>query len=399
MNRIYELKNKRANILTDAENALNDKNMELYNSKMVEVKNMNVQIEALEALEIENNKFDNANSGIDFNYFEVIHNKEQEYSNAFFYAIKNGYTVKSGKGVEQLKPLYNALSETGVPPGGQDGGFLVPTEFNNKINEQRRQLISLANLFNVETVTTLSGWRAIDTAPTTGFAAINEMATVPLPVPVPGSDQPLFSQVTYTLVKYGLRVPVSSELISDNTAGLMTYLARWFGKKGVITENTLLLALLNVLAPTKLGAGTEIDDLKKAITKGLDPDIAMNAAIITNQSGYSMLETINDTTNRSIIQPDPTTGSPMIFKNKPVVMLSDAALPNRINGGDTLAPIYIGDYKQYGTLFRRDPLEVASTDIGGNAWANDNTEVRGLIRLDAVTFDSAAALKREILVV
>ncbi|MEL7568947.1 MAG: phage major capsid protein [Eubacteriaceae bacterium] len=399
MNRIYELKNQRANILTDTENALNEKNMELYNKKMAEVKNMNTQIEALEALEIENNKFDNVNKGIDYNFLEVVSNKEQEYSNAFFYAIKNGFTVKSGKGVEQLKPLYNALSETGVPPGGQDGGFLVPTEFNNKINEQRRQLVSLANLFNVETVTTLSGWRAIDTAPTTGFAAINEMATVPLPVPVPGSDQPLFSQVTYTLVKYGLRVPVSSELISDNTVGLMAYLARWFGKKGVITENTLLLALLNVLVPTQLGVGTEIDDLKKAITRGLDPDIAINAAIITNQSGYAMLETINDTTNRSIIQPDPTTGSPMIFKNKPIVMLSDAALPNRVNGADTLAPIYIGDYKQYGTLFRRDPLEVASTDIGGNAWANDNTEVRGLIRLDAVTFDSAAALKREILVV
>ena len=50
------------------------------------------------------------------------------------------------------------------------------------------------------------------------------------------------------------------------------------------------------------------------------------------------------------------------------------------------------------TLFRRDPLEVASTDIGGNAWRNDAPEVRGLIRLDAVVMDAAAAIKREILV-
>ena len=44
-------------------------------------------------------------------------------------------------------------------------------------------------------------------------------------------DQPLFTRVIYTLAKYGLIVPVSSELIADNTAGLMAYLARWFAKR------------------------------------------------------------------------------------------------------------------------------------------------------------------------
>lgn len=393
MKKIYELKNQRATLLTTAETALNDKNMELYNSTMAEVKNINEQIKATENLEAEKAAFEDVKSGALNNAVLTTDRNDKEYMDAFFHAVTNGYTYKTGKNVAELRPLYNALTEIGNPPGGQDGGFLVPNEFNNKINEQRRQLVSLAKYFNVEIVSGLQGWRAVDTAPTTGFAVVGENAAINA-----AGDQPLFTQITYSLVKYGLIVPVSRELMEDNTAGLMNYLARWFAKKGVITENTLLLTLLNTLVPTQLGAGTEIADLKEAFTRNLDPDISQNAVVITNQSGFAMLDGFNDTTGRGLLQPDPTSGTPMLFKSKPVVVVSDVHLTNRIDGMNTLAPIYIGDYKQFATLFRRDPLEVASTDIGGNAWRNAAPEVRGLIRLDAVIMDSAAAIKREVLV-
>ena len=394
MKKIYELKNKRASILTDAETALNASDNELYASKMAEVKNINVQIAAIENLEAEKSAYDDVASGSLNNTVMTTERNDKEYMDAFFHAVTNGYTVKTGKKIAELKPLYNALTEIGNPPGGQDGGFLVPTEFNNLINEQRRQLVSLAQYFNVETVKTVQGWRVCDTAPTLGFAVVGEGA----PINAAG-DQPLFTQVTYSLVKYGLIVPVSAELMNDNTAGLMAYLAKWFAKKGVITENGLLLAALNVLVPVTLTAGSEIDALKNAINVALDPEIELNSVVFTNQSGYSMLTNCNDAQNRSLIQPDPTTGRPMMFQNKPVVKISNATLPNRVVGADTLAPIYVGDYKQFATLFRRDPLEIATTDIGGKAWINDAPEVRGLIRLDVVTMDAAAAIKREILVV
>nr|WP_312578227.1 phage major capsid protein [Sedimentibacter sp.] len=394
MKKIYELKNQRAALLTEAETALNDKNMDIYNSKMAEVKNINTQISAAQNLEAEKAMFDDLkNDNLNATVLTTDRN-DKEYMNAFLHAITNGYTFKTGKNIAELKPLYNALTEIGVPPGGQDGGFLVPTEFNNMINEQRRQLVSLATYFNVELVKTSNGWRATDVAPTTGFGVVGENTAINA-----AGDQPLFAQVTYALVKYGLIVPVSRELMEDNTVGLMAYLARWFAKKGVITENTLLLGLLNTLVPVQLGDGTEIADLKAALTRNLDPSIALNAVVITNQSGFAMLDGFEDTTGRGLLQPDPTSGTPMLFKNKPVVEISDVFLPNRNDGTNDLAPIYIGNYKQFGTLFRRDPLEVASTDIGGNAWRNDAPEVRGLIRLDAQIMDSAAAIKREVIVV
>lgn len=400
MNKIYEIKNTRATLLTDAEKALNDKDMELYNSKMAEVKTLNAQIEALEKLDAENNKYTQNQNGKDFKGLDMglTNRNDKEYMNAFFYAITNGITPKTGINNEKLAPLYNALTETGGIPAGSDGGFLVPVEFNNMINEQRRQLIALANYFTVENVNTLSGWRAVDIAPTLGFDAIDEMDTINN-----NGDQPKFTKVTYTLSKYGLRVPVSSELINDNTAGLMAYLARWFAKKGVITENAKLKTLLATLTPANLTVGKEVDSLKKEITKKLDPSIAQNAVVITNQSGFAYLDGLTGTDGRGLLQPDPTTGTPMLFKNKPVVVLSDAELPNRVvtTTGATKGeyyPVYIGDFKAFGTLFKRNALEVATTDIGGNAWASGSTEVRGIIRLDAQKLDGEAAILREIFV-
>jgi HK97 family phage major capsid protein len=395
MKKIYELKNQRAALLAEAETALAGENLELYNTKLAEIKNLNGQISAIQNLEAEKAMFDEIKNLTLTATVMTTDRNDEEYVNAFFHAITNGYTFKTGKNVAELKPLYNALTEIGVPPGGQDGGFLVPTEFNNKINEQRRSLVSLASYFNVEVVSTATGWRAVDTAPTLGFGVVGENTAINA-----AGDQPLFTQVTYSLVKYGLIVPVSRELMEDNTAGLMNYLAGWFAKKGVITENNLLIALLVAnTVPTTLTAGTEFEDLKTAFTTALDPSIALNSVVITNQSGYAMLDELVDVNGRGLMQPDPTTATPMMFKNKPVVMLSNAQLANRVVGADTLAPIYIGDFKQFATLFRRDPLEVASTDIGGNAWRNDAPEIRGLIRLDAQVMDAAAVIRREIIVV
>jgi len=398
MKTIYELKNQRATLLNDAEKAVEVKDMTTYDAKMAEVTALNAQIQALETLENENGKFTGENKPpVSLAEQGLTDRNDKEYMNAFFYALSNGLTPKNGVGNEKLSPLYNALTEGGGTPAGADGGFLVPTEFNNMINEQRRQLVQLATLFNVENVTTPTGWRAVDTAPTTGFAAVDEAGTIGT------GDQPAFKKVTYSLSKYGLRVPVSNELISDNTAGLMAYLARWFAKKGVITENVKLKALLDTLTATNLTVGSEVDSLKATITKDLDPSVGANAAIITNQSGFAYLDSLKGTDGRGLLQPDPTTGTPMAFKNKPVIMLSDAELPNRVvttTGATkgTYYPVFIGDFKSFGTLFRKNVLEVASTNIGGNAWASDSTEVRGLIRLDAQKLDTEAAIKREIFI-
>jgi len=266
----------------------------------------------------------------------------------------------------------------------------VPVDIDNTIREVRRELNPLAELFNDETVTAPTGWRVIDTAPSSAMPSIDEMGTV-----ANNSDQPLFAKVTYSLTKYGLRIPVSNELMNDEAANLMAYLGRWFGKKLVLTENSLLITALGTPS-TALTSGsiTAEGAIKTILNKTLDPAISASAVIITNQTGFDAIDQLVDDTGRGLLQPDPTNATLMRLFGRRIVKVSDAQLPNLST--NTYAPFYIGDGKEFATLFRKDGFEVASTDIGGDAWAKDSTEVRGIARLGVSKFDTAAVVARKL---
>ena len=56
----------------------------------------------------------------------------------------------------------------------------------------------------------------------------------------------------------------------------------------------------------------------------------------------------------------------------------------------TYDPLFIGNLKAAATLFQRKAMEVAATDVGGDAWANDAYELRCLCRMDAQAVDTTA---------
>lgn len=313
-----------------------------------------------------------------------------EYARAFCYAIRNGISPRKGRADERCKILYDAMTEGGGDPAGEDGGFLVPVDIDNTIRELRRELNPLAELFNAETVTAPTGWRVIDTAPSSAMPSIDEMGTV-----ANNSDQPLFGKVTYALAKYGLRIPISNELMNDEAANLMAYLGRWFAKKLILTENSLLISALGTPSTALTSSGVEADAaIKKILNKTLDPAISASAVILTNQTGFDYLDQLVDLNGRGLLQPDPTNATMMKMFGRRVVAVSDAQLPNLST--DTYAPFYIGDMKEFATLFSKDGFEVASTDVGGDAWAKDSTEVRGIARLCVSKFDTAAVVARKL---
>ena len=316
--------------------------------------------------------------------------KSNEYARAFAFALRNGLKPSNARGVEQVKILFDAMTEGGGNPAGTDGGFLVPIDVETQIREKRRALQPLADLFAQETVTAPTGWRVIDTAPTAGMPAIDEMGTVTTP------DQPAFVKVPFTLAKYGQIVPVSNELMKDNTAGLFAYLSNWYAKKLVNTENNLLLGVLDDLTGAALG-NDPLAGLKTALNVTLDPAISASAVIITNQSGFNALDQLKDGQQRPLLQPDPTNATLYRVLGREVRVLSDAQLPNA-TGTATTAPIYIGDGTQYACLFTKEGFEFVSTDVGGNAFRTDSTEVRGLIRLGVSKFDTDAMVLRTIAV-
>jgi len=315
----------------------------------------------------------------------------KEYARAFCYAVKHGLNPRNGRGNEKIGILFDAMTEGGGDPAGEDGGFLVPIDIDNSIRELRRELNPLAPLFSEENVTAPTGWRVIDTAPSSPMPAIDEMGTVPN-----DSDQPQFAKVTYSLTKYGLRIPISNELMSDEDAGLMAYLSRWFAKKLVLTENSLLITALKTLTPSALTSGTQTAEaaIKSILNKTLDPAISNSAVIITNQSGFDALDQLTDDMGRGLLQPDPTNATLLRIFGRRIVKVSDGQLANLDT--DSKAPFFIGDFREFATLFRKEGFEVRSTDVGGNAWATDSIEVRGIARLGVSKFDTAAAVYRKL---
>lgn len=319
--------------------------------------------------------------------------RSNEYARAFAYAISNGITRKRGRGNEKVRILYDALTEGGGTPVGSDGGFLVPEDVQNQIIEQVRTLNPLAQYFSVESVTAPTGWRVTDTAPTQGLLDVDEMGNIQT------GEQPRFAKVPYSTSKKALYLPVSNELMTDNVANLFAYLSRWFAKKLVITENALLIAALRTLTATSIGTDP-LKGIKKALNVELDPAISAISTIITNQSGFNVLDNLLDDNKRPLLQPDPTNATAQRIKNRNVATVSDATLANVTTGegqsATTAADLFIGDGKQFATLFRVGNFELSSTDIGGDAWRTDSTELRGIARLGVTKFDEAAMIRKSL---
>lgn len=330
-----------------------------------------------------------------------------EYARAFAKAIRNGITPGSFAryGDDSTKVLMDALTVAGGSPAGADGGFLVPEEVDQQIRELSRALFPISEHFTVETVSAPTGWRVRDNAPTAGFTELDsELPSSGIPM----DDQPSFVKVPFTMKNYGLILPVSRELMADAApiANLNAYLARWFAKKGVIHDNKMLLALLATLTPSSIAPTDALDavsQIKRIINKTLDPMISLGAIILTNQDGYDYLDQLKDGTGRPLLVPDPMNDAISKIKQRRVVMLPNSILPStNVNAGGgsdgDYFPVYVGNMKEFGTLFVRSGLEIASTDIGGDAWRKNSIEVRGIVREYTATFDTEAAVRRNIFI-
>lgn len=310
--KIYDLKNQRAAHLETARTALDKGDMAAYQAAFNDAKKLGDEIESLQDLAAEQGRFADDDPGMVTRADALSARKEagarmaaldaarsgNEYANAWASALKNGMNPKNARGQEAYNPLFNALTVTGGSPEGADGGFLVPVDFDGLVHEKMKDFVRLADCFTVEEVSGSTGWRALETAKASkALPLIDEAASIT------PDDQPSFTKVAYTIQKYGDIIPVSNELMEDNTAGLMAYLARWFAPKVVLTENTLLLGLLKGLAAKNILPGEEVKGIKQALNKGLNTAHSRRAVLLTNQDGYSHLDELADQNGRGLLAP------------------------------------------------------------------------------------------------
>ena len=133
--------------------------------------------------------------------------------------------------------------------------------------------------------------------------------------------------------------------------------------------------------------GSDYKALKTALNKDLDPAIAADAVIITNQSGFDWLDQQEDGNGHPLLQPmlaDPTRKE---FSGHEVVVMSDAEMTQ----SGTSYVFYVGNISEAVAFFDREGVVMAISSEAG--FTKNATLMRVVERFDVKAVDTGAAVK------
>ena len=286
---------------------------------------------------------------------------------------------------------FKAAMNEGTPA---DGGYTVPEDISTAINTLKENHFSLRGYVDHETVSTNAGSRTYKTrAQQTGFAQVGEGGKITQ------TSAPQFSRINYNIKKYAGYLPVTNELLADSDAAIANVITEWLAGESVATENAQILAKVNSVEATDL---KDMKGIKKAINVTLSA-FKGSVAIYTNDDGVQYLDTLEDKNGRPLLSPDPV--NPMELKlsvgprSIPVVQIPNEVL---VTGEGNKVPFIIGDLKEFMKEFDRAQLSIMQSTTaavsGFNAFEEDMTLFRAIMRADFVVKDEKAIVRGEITV-
>jgi HK97 family phage major capsid protein len=359
--KLRELMQLKAEKVTMAENAINNKETELANSLMEEIKGYTEEINQIQNL-------------ISYkNDDKVVDLAEEKKEETGLVAVKN--YIKSGI-VNAAGPLKESE--------GENGGYLVPEDVRTAINEYRRSFISLKDHVDVRSVVVPSGSEVYEkTSQLTGLTNITELGEIQ------EMNAEVFERITYKVKDFGGILPVSRFLLQDSPENLLAYLGKWFMKKQVVTENKEIITVLKTLTKKAI---TKVDEIKEAFNVTLDPIFLDNTKVLTNQSGFNVLDSLKDKNGNYLLQPVVTDPTKRTLLGKEVIVLPDTHLPNETANK---FPLYVGDLKEAVRVYELNELEIKSTDVGGKSFTRNSYDTRLITRFDVQPVDKEAVVKLE----
>lgn len=309
---------------------------------------------------------------------EPLHNNEKmTEEKAFINAIKNTALKR-----QIPNEVLNTLKTT------ENEGMLVPQDIYTSIRELRRQTQSLENLVNIEKVDKTEGSRIVEkNADIVGFEAVDEEAVFP------DMPKPEFTKIPYKLKKLGGILKATQEFYQATFSSIKSYIVKWIAKKGITTRNNLILKAMDDKKDGSKVTITDIDSLKDIINTKLDPAILDGTQIITNQDGFNWLDKLKDENGRYILQPDITQKFKyLLFGQYPVIVFSNKQIKTNTNK----APFYIGNLKEFITLFDYEKLFIEMSSEAGSLWEKDMIGIKVRERLDVQVIDENALVKGEV---
>lgn len=121
--------------------------------------------------------------------------------------------------------------------------------------------------------------------------------------------------------------------------------------------------------------------------------ILKGTQIITNQDGFNWLDKLKDENGTYILQPDITQKFDyLLFGKYPVIVFSNKQIKTNANK----APFYIGNLKEFITLFDYEKLFIEMSSEAGDLWDKDMIGIKVRERLDVQVIDENALVKGEV---
>lgn len=375
-----ELRQRLEELLLESRNLMESGKMEEAKAKKEEARSVKEQIKTLEELrDIE--KSVNVVSKSSILPQGGDEERSLDHHSVFMKALRNKALDSEERSLLEAKEA-EVRAMSGVTD--EDGGLVIPKDIQTKINELSRSFDALEQFVTVESVNTRSGSRVLEkNADMVPFAEVDEMGDIA------DTDSPKFSKLEYTIKDRAGILPLSRSLLQDSDQNITAYVQNWLGKKSKITRNTLIL---NELKTLKKKALASVDDIKDVLNVDLDPAISAGAIVLTNQDGYNYLDKLKDNEGKYLLQPDPTQSTRKTLFGKTVVVVSNRFLPTT----SKKAPCVIGHLKEAIVLFKREQMELASTEVGGKAFARNTLDVRAIQRDVVKLWDTAAVVFGEL---
>lgn len=348
MNKILELREKRAKAWDEAKNFLDSKCKEgkfisdednlTYEKMEQEVMNLGKEIDILErreAIDLELSKAVNKPiTDSPFTKQEKTGRASDEYKNAFWKSMRSKSSFE----------IKNALEEG----TDSEGGYLVPDEFEQKLVESLEEENIFRKLANV--IQTSSGDRKIPVVATKGTASwVDEEGTIP-------ESDDSFSQVSIGAYKLATLIKVSEELLNDSIFNLESYIATEFGRRIGNKEEESFIVGDGTGKPTGILAASGGGQLGKTTTSttsitfddvidlyySLSSPYRKNASFIMNDSTVKAIRKLKDGNGNYIWQPSMAVGVPDTILNCPVY--TSTYVPAIAAGNKT---VVFGDYSYY----------------------------------------------------
>lgn len=281
---------------------------------------------------------------------------------------------------EVAKAVRGFISGKGLTEGvGADGGYTVPEDVSTKIEQYKDVDYSLLEDIDVVEVKTNKGARTYQKKGEVGtFVDIDENGEIKNEI-----EAPKFERLPYAIQDRAGFMPVSNDLVEDSDANILTVVTSWLGKANIATTNKKVLEEIAKKEQTDL---KDIDGIKKALNVTLGQAYKNGAKIYTNDDGLNYLDTLKDTNNRPLLNPNPTEPTEMQLRCGTTV-LPIKVLPNKVfKSTEGKIPFVIGNLYDYVRKYDRKSMTIMASNVATigkfNAFANNMTLLRAIVRDD-----------------